>query len=277
MVIDLKDKRIFRNANLRVLIFGIAIFVVAALVYAGKIQLILLPESISKILSSLIIIIGSYFIASVFVRLTLKRIINSIDSGATETKLLMTKFYSAGIYILVTTIVLWELGVTIQNIALIIGFMATGLAFAVRDVILSYMVWYMLLRKKPFRIGDYIRIGDDEGKVVHIGTFFVLLDDTPDRKEDYVRVPNKIFLEKSVRNFGSGKIEIKVKIKVQNTKDMNSLLSRVKKKLKDAIISLETNNEGVWIKAEYLTSIEKKKENKTKIITIIAEELSKKK
>jgi len=56
--------------------------------------------------------------------------------------------------------------------------MATGLAFAVRDVLMSFFAWMILLRKKPFRIGDYIRIGEDEGKAITH-----LLD-----RKDYVKV-----------------------------------------------------------------------------------------
>jgi small-conductance mechanosensitive channel len=55
----------------------------------------------------------------------------------------------------------------------------------------------LLLTKRPFRISDYIKIGDNEGKVVTIGSFYVFLKPISYHpKDSLIKVPNKFFWKK---------------------------------------------------------------------------------
>jgi small-conductance mechanosensitive channel len=155
--------------------------------------------------------------------------------------------------------------------------LATGFAFAVRDVLLSFFAWIILLRKKPFRIGDYIRIGDDEGRVQHIGTFFVLLDSTPEFPDDFTRVPNKLFLEKSIVNFGKNIAQEKIRFQLNeipdNKKQLFEMLEReLSKKMQDnshLFINIDLKDEKLYLLVEYHVNFKEKRTMKSEVIEII--------
>ncbi len=104
-------------------------------------------------------------------------------------------------YVLATVIVFLHIGIGIQNVALFLGLTATGFAFAIRDVVLSYIIWFILLTKKPFKIGDYINVAGEEGQVKHIGMFYVLIDHRGYVCR-YTKVPNR-FPRKAIHKYGS--------------------------------------------------------------------------
>jgi MscS family membrane protein len=235
-----------------------------------------LPEYVMTALNFFIFIILAYLAVSIILRLSVDRIIFFVgrDMDA-EQKIFFSKVYSFLLYIFATTLVLMRLGFSLDNISLIIGFIATGTAFAVRDVIISFIIWFVLLTKRPFRIGDYIKIGEEEGKVIHIGTFYVLLDETPDSKEDYTRVPNKLFLEKPIRNYGKKDILCTVRIPIKKIpNDIYKRISRLHKELSSSLharISLESKETAYLIIVTFRSPYLKKEEASTFVIQKISE------
>ncbi len=157
------------------------------------------------------------------------RLIYKITSGRIEKifdeqeeRIFYSKIYGWLLFAIGSFIVLNLFGLSLNNITLFIGIITTGFAFAVRDVLLSFIGWLILLRKKPFRIGDYIRIGDEHGKVVHIGTYYVILDKTSDIPDDFTRIPNRFFLEKSIEKLGKTRAQEKLMFRIAerpNNKD----------------------------------------------------------
>jgi small-conductance mechanosensitive channel len=162
------------------------------------------------------------------------------------------------------------MGVTLENITLFVGLIATGLAFALREILLPFFVWFMLLTKRPFRIGDYIKIGDDEGRVKHIGTFYVFLDPLNTDLNQTIKIPNKIFLEKQVINYGGINLPIFLKIPVtaMDLKDSEKRIEEIKKNLikiyPEYTINpkLVSDKEYVYLLFDFTVST---KENYTKI------------
>jgi small-conductance mechanosensitive channel len=239
-----------------------------------------IPTEFARAIESLGLILSSYLLASLFLKITSNKILNvfAINVHA-EHKILLGKIYSIGVYSFTTLIVFWELGVTMENIAIVLGLSATGIAFAIRDFILSYLVWFILLTKRPFKIGDYIRIGEDEGVVQHIGTFHVLLNHSPTAFEDYIRIPNKLFLEKSVYNMGRSKIPLIVTVPIKNptvqiSKKMVKLNKELSKFCNDGLeIFLSSDKENFVLRIETLAEPTKKDYLRSKITIIALEHL----
>ena len=231
-------KKIFQttehNVNKLILTLGVFLLTITALIMANTKNWITLNSGILATIRLISIILWTYFIASVFIKFTHNRVHKLFDESVdVEQRLLLSKFYTFVIYTFATAFVLWKIGVTLENITIFIGLIATGLAFALREIILPVFVWFMLLTKKPFRIGDYIKIGDDEGKVKHIGTFFVFLEPITTEINDTIKIPNKIFLEKQVINYGGINIPIVLKVPVtaMDLKDSGERINEVKKNL----------------------------------------------
>lgn len=221
--------------NKLIVYLGVFLLTITALVMAEGKGWIVINPGVTTALKTASVILWTYFIATVFIRLTQTKVFKIFDESAEpEQKLLLSKFYISFIYFLSTAFVIWRLGVTPENIALVLGFLATGIAFAVRDVIQSFFVWYMLLTKKPFRMGDYIKIDEEEGIVRHIGTFFVFIERINTDLKGMVKIPNKVFLEKKVITYGGGAnvpVIIKAPVTSIGLEDVDGKIKEIKKNL----------------------------------------------
>lgn len=258
-----------------VIVTMLTLILLLAFQYMLNNQLINFPENLAVIVRNVSVIITTIFIISLILRFTIKKVYNFFDKP--EERIFYTKIYRWSLYAIGVFVLLNQLGVSLGNITLFIGLIATGLAFAVRDVLLSFFGWMVLLRKTPFRIGDYIRIGEDEGRVVHIGTFYVLLDKTDELVEVFTRVPNRLFLEKSIINFGKNDFQEQItfrlsglpgnikEIEVDIAKEIANLLER-----KDYIkVFTDIRNEKLCLAIEYLVSFENRQKLRSEVIVLV--------
>ncbi len=259
------------------IVFTVFFALLQLVLYLYKEGIIPIPDFLNKHLWSLSFIIGTFLFITLLLRLTIKRVYNLFD--APEEKIFYSKIFSWALYSIGVFVVLNQLGVSLGNITLFVGLLATGFAFAIRDVLISFFGWMILLRKKPFRIGDYIRIGEDEGKVMHIGTFYVLLDNSPDSEEVYNRVPNRLFLEKSIKNLGKTHYHEKIKLQITAIPD-RSLLEKTQNTIVQQLsatseVSLSINIEGEKpiLLLEYLVTFEKKGLMKKEALFVLSNRL----
>jgi MscS family membrane protein len=236
-----------------------------------------LPENIIIISRTISFVLITLLIAGILSKIVVSSMLKGFkDSPEPEQKILAGKLYVALIYAMAMIIVFWQLGITLQNIALFLTLFATGLAFAIRDIIISYMAWYVLLTKKPFRIGDHIRIDEYEGKVEHIGTFYVILDEYPESYEDYVRVPNKIFLEKPIRVYGKESYESTIEYPLPS---INETLEEATEKAENMIeeslgkkfsIHINSTREKQYLSVTYKSAYKDRNHARSKIIRILS-------
>lgn len=270
----LKEHR-FKHLSVWVLVTLTALVIILGLLYLDIEGVIAIPPNISRNLSSILLVIGVLFAVSLVLRISIKRLFNLFDEP--EERIFYSKIYTWVLYGVGIFVILYHFGVSLGNITLVIGLMATGLAFAVRDVLMSFFAWMILLRKRPFRIGDYIRIGEDEGKVLHIGMFYVLLDNTVDLPEDYTRVPNRLFLEKSINNLGKNFFQEQItfqlsgmpgnmkELEVDVAKAITEILER-----KDYVkVFADIRNEKLCLVVEYLVDFENKQMLRSEVIKLI--------
>jgi small-conductance mechanosensitive channel len=274
-----KRKKISFSAMNRVIaVLAGIFFIVLAVKYLNTTRYMNLPLEFLTAINGIVTFVAAYLIASLFIRLTSSIFLKFFSKADVEKKLLATKLYGFVIYLITTVIVLWILGVNAQNITLFIGLITTGLAFALREIIISYMVWFMLLTKKPFRIGDHIKIGEDEGRVEHIGTFYVVLDDTPDEKDDFVRVPNKMFLEKPIVNYGRSSFSFSFSYPLFRELEKNKLDSMEEKiKAISSSLSYSLSSDSTSVKVVVsgrAKSYLERDQIRTKVTRILIEDLS---
>ena len=276
------DKIKFRGIKLRFLSISVIVTLIAlvglqVLLFLSDESIIDIPVAIRSKINSITLVIVTFFLTSLLLRLTIKRVFNFFEEP--EEKLFYSKTYSWSLYSIGLFVILHHFGVSLGNITIFIGLIATGLAFAVRDVLLLFFGWIILLQKKPFRIGDYIRIGEDEGKVIHIGTFYVLLDKTPELPDDYTRVPNRLFLEKSIIKLGKENMHDKI---VFNLTEMPLDRDKITQELKANIdkvleyngctsVYMDIVNEKLVLVVKFLVSIYERQSIRSTIIDIVFE------
>lgn len=275
--IKIKDKEIkFLSPALLISALILASLLIILFLYQNN--FIALPEDSIRIFNNVLLVFIILFAVTVISRLTKKYVHRFFDEP--EEKIFYSKIYIWSLFAIGLLIILNHFGVSLSNITIFIGLMATGLAFAVRDILVMIIAWMILLRKKPFKIGDYIRIGEDEGKVKHIGTFYVLLDKAHNLPDDFIRVPNRLFLEKSVNNLGKNQFFERLQFRLEKFPEGSSLTIE---NLKSLVLSsasgiellsvyIDIIDEKLMLVVEYLVEFKHRQYKRSEIVKVVVEE-----
>lgn len=211
--------------RIMILLFLFIFFVIPF--FAASKGILPIPDPVLAVAEFFMLAIVSLIGVSVLQGLTVNRVFKLLEGEVDmEERIFLTKVYSFFLYCLVLAVVLWKLGVSIGNITIFLGFVATGVAFAIRDIVTSFFVWLIVLTKKPFRIGDTVQIGDDKGTITRIGTIFITMQTTKKSKE-FWKVPNKLLLEKTLLNMGKARVLHSKKIAL--SKIPQNMESRIEK------------------------------------------------
>jgi small-conductance mechanosensitive channel len=241
-----------------------AILVVVELIYiAVRREFVEIDAGFLQAIELVLTLIVSLLASTVVLRLTGNKMWTMFEKEMElEQRIIISKLYAISLYSLALIITFWKAGLSLGNITLFVGLLASGFAFAIRDLLLSFFAWFIILNKKPFHMGDYIRIGDDIGLVTRIGTFFFTLEQA--RKPEYIKIPNSIILSKSIRNLGESKFvqELFFTLKAIPTSyenDCQEITNYIKSRsahpqlIRIGLVS-EFNN--IQLKVEYTTSFE---------------------
>lgn len=255
------------------LFFVLPISVILLADYQGWIKIPVIILNFLKLVDTILI---SYTIATIFIKLTVNVIPKMFESmGKREEKILLRKIYIGFIYAFTSVVVFWQVGIDTQNIVIFLGLVATGFAFAIKEVILSYFIWFILLTKKPFKIGDYIAVGNEEGEVKHIGLFYVVI--YPTKCREFYKIPNKIFLEIPIKNYGKGFFESSFDYYIKDIPEnlsnhMEKMVERAKvKEGLDVRLKLDSDSDGLKLTAYYKSTFSEREDVKHKLLSIIVE------
>jgi small-conductance mechanosensitive channel len=241
-----------------------AILIVVELIYVGvRREFIAIDSIFLSIIELVLTLIISLLVVTVILRFTQNKVWTMFEQEMeVEQRIIISMLYSVSLYTIALIITFWKAGVSLGNITIFVGLIATGFAFAIRDLLLSFFAWFIILNKKPFQMGDYIRLGEDMGLVTRIGTFFFTLEQA--RKPEFIKVPNSLVLGKSIRNLGEGNFIQELLFPIKSLPDdysvnLHEILIFIKSrsKFKDLIKATISTDQTHWyIKVEYQTSFE---------------------
>lgn len=94
-----------------------------------------------------------------------------------------------------------------SGLGIFAGFITAALGFALQKPITGVAAWLMVVIKRPFSVGDRIRIGDIRGEVYDITLTHVYIDeiggiaDTEDHSGRNVMIPNHKLFESDLINY----------------------------------------------------------------------------
>lgn len=104
------------------------------------------------------------------------------------------------LYVLVVTVALAILGVPMTSIITVIGTAGVAIGLALQSSLSNLAGGFLILFAKPFRVGNFIRCGGDEGTVDSISILYTKLL-TPDNKA--VFIPNGTAANAVVLNYSA--------------------------------------------------------------------------
>lgn len=102
--------------------------------------------------------------------------------------------------ILVILVTLSQLGVNVSTIVTALGAATVTVGLALQDTLGNVASGILLIFTHPFKEGDYLKIGSDEGTVTKISLFSTHIN-TSDNKE--IVIPNRNVTSESVINYSS--------------------------------------------------------------------------
>ena len=100
----------------------------------------------------------------------------------------------------IVVVALWTLtalGITGQNLALVASALSVGIGFGLQAITQNFISGLILMAERPVKVGDWVRLGDQEGDVKRIS---VRATEIQIGDRSTLIVPNSELITKSVRN-----------------------------------------------------------------------------
>jgi small-conductance mechanosensitive channel len=156
----------------------------------------LAPASVSKILVTALILVLLWLIRWVWIAVVNRR----TDDPSSRYRWRKASWYTVTVVGIILIGRVWLEG--IQTLVTYFGLVSAGIAIALRDPIVNWFGWIFIGWRRPFAIGDRVRIDGLTGDVIDIGmSTFTLLETAEEESGEQatgriVHVPNgKVFTE----------------------------------------------------------------------------------
>ncbi|MCF7906190.1 mechanosensitive ion channel [Candidatus Gracilibacteria bacterium] len=162
----------------------------------------LIQTQVSRFLTNFLLFFGIILILflgrTIFGRI-ISRVTLSVTEHRRETLLKLNRII---FNVLIGIFILGVLFSQFVNLLPFVAILGTGLAFAVRDAISSFIGWFIIGTDRGYRVGDIIEIGDARGKVQEIGPFLTMLHeiDSEDESGKMITFANKMVFEHEIIN-----------------------------------------------------------------------------
>ena len=202
-----------------------AILILSKLIYWGIEKEIIPVDSITmSILGLILTLVIALLVINIILRLTERRVWTLLEKELeVEQRIIVSRLYSISLYTIALFVTVYKAGVSIGNLTIFIGLVASGFGFAIRDLLLSFFAWFIILNRKPFKMGDYIEIEGQFGLVTRIGTFYFTLEFNS--RKEYVKIPNSMVLSNHITYRGESKYREELKIALKSIpNDIHDLL-----------------------------------------------------
>jgi small conductance mechanosensitive channel len=150
-----------------------------------------------SVLGAIILLVVGYIVAGLAER-SLRAALKKVRGFDETLRIFFSKILRYAILILVGITVLAQFGVQTASIIAALGAIGLAIGLALQGTLQNIASGIMLLVLRPFRVGEYITVGDLAGTVLEIGLFATEL-----RTWDglYVMAPNNQLWNSAVTNF----------------------------------------------------------------------------
>jgi small-conductance mechanosensitive channel len=121
-----------------------------------------------------------------------------------EVAVLVSRAAALAVFAIGGTVVLAMVGASWTAIAAVLGAATFGISLALQDVGRSFVNGVYILVERPFRIGDYVRVGVVEGRVEDVGVRLTTLRTAAGER---IIVPNTVVFSSIIENSSVGMVD----------------------------------------------------------------------
>ena len=149
-----------------------------------------------------------------------------LDTGARNSISTVARYLGI---ILVALWALAALGIGLERLALVVSALSVGIGFGLQAITQNFVSGLILLAERPVKIGDWVKIGDQEGDIrrINVRSTEITVGD-----KSTLIVPNSELITKTVRNMTMGNAQ--GRIQIQFSVPLNTDVAAVKQVLLDA-------------------------------------------
>lgn len=195
-----------------------------------------IADLVSKIVILILLVLSVFIIRWIAFRL-IQRLHMPLSRKAALSHIIRVSF-NVIIALIVTGIVFSQF----TNVLPFILLLGTGLAFAVRDSISSFIGWFIIGSDSGFHINDIVTLGEAHGKVKEINLLTSVIIQMDDHGETgkIISIPNKFIFDKPLINFSRsyGLSRIMINIEMQWGEDLEAAEIALMEALSNTIDSL---------------------------------------
>ncbi len=204
-----------------------------------------LEDNTIAIISAVIFLVVGIFVIK-FIMLIIKRAFNKNKKMEKITISFFTSVIKIVLYILLLLIVSQMIGIPIAGFISLLSIVGLAISLAIQDTLANLFNGLILVSTKPFKTGEYVQIGDEEGKVLSINTMTTTLL-TVDNKE--VIIPNSTVAKEEIINYDrTGERRLDLKFDVAYSSDV--------KKVKEVILNVIKSDGRVYLDKQIVVAID---------------------
>lgn len=129
-----------------------------------------------------------------------------LDAGARNSISTVTR------YLGIIAAVLWALavlGLNLEKLALLVSALSVGIGFGLQAITQNFVSGLILLAERPVKIGDWVKLGDQEGDIKRIN---VRSTEIQVGDKSTLIVPNSELITKTIRNMTMGNAQGRIQI-----------------------------------------------------------------
>ena len=179
---------------------------------------------------SVIVLVGAY-VGSGYLHEVTDRYIETNHQLSQHQGEVVYRLSELAVYILSIIVVLGFWNIDIRGLIVGAGFLGIVVGMAARQTLGSLLAGFVLMLSRPFDIGDWVEIADEEGIVTDV-TIFTTRIQTFDGK--YVMIPNDTVTGSVVRNLRRrGRLRIAVEIGVGYDTDPDHAIALAEETMRD--------------------------------------------
>lgn len=134
------------------------------------------------------------------------------------------------LYVVVVMTAVSTMGIPLTSIVTLLASAGVAVSLAMQGVLTNLIGGFILLLFKPIRVGEYVRIGDNEGTVKTIGAFYTEMATFDNR---HINLPNGSLTNTAIVNFsreGTRRLDLTFSVAYESDLDqVYEVLNRVVK------------------------------------------------
>ncbi|MEK6850454.1 MAG: mechanosensitive ion channel family protein [Nanoarchaeota archaeon] len=246
---------------------------------------------------AILLVVAIFFVFSRFFLVSLRRkmLKNAKNKQQISDIKIFSRIFNVVVFCIILSIALFSYTGSWSGLGIFAGLLTAGLGFALQKPITGIAAWLMIVIKRPFRVGDRVKIGETKGEIYDITLTHIYIDETggmaetEDHSGRNIMVPNHKLFENDIINYTLthdliiGEISLLLSFKSnidKSIKIINEVLDKEVKKFSDQLKKAQSiratfKDNGIVIRALFYAPVYQMNDIKSKITLEIYNKIKK--